>query len=507
MPEVDVGPAHLRARGPEQRAADGQIGFGKLTQFDRNVRRRHHGRENGSEHDLKYASNVPSHHLPHTIVDAAADLRAGRLSALALVDASLAAIQTGNSRTNAFIIVDADGARSAAHSADVDQSRGHYRGPLHGIPISVKDLFDVAGQPTTAASKVLAGHIASQDATAIARLRDAGAIFIGRTNMHEFALGPTGEDSAYGPVRHPLDTSRLSGGSSSGSAVAVATGMGLASLGSDTGGSIRIPAAACGIVGLKPTLGEIPTDGVVPLSVTFDHVGPLARSVADAALLWAILRGQPPQPLTAPAVSSLSLASVVGYFTSAVVDEVRVPFEAALAALRSAGAHLSTVEISGADRTVETYTNIALPEAALWHASFLATRAAEYTTPVRNRLEAGQKTTAVAYLDARRTRLALAAAVDAALEGRQALVLPSLPILAPVLGAAEVTVDPVRHQTMNVRAAMLRQTQLFNITGHPAISLPIKSDGLPVGMQIVGRRGATADLLAVAAAIEPLVRP
>jgi aspartyl-tRNA(Asn)/glutamyl-tRNA(Gln) amidotransferase subunit A len=450
---------------------------------------------------------VPSHHLPHTIVDAAADLRAGRVSSFDLVEASLMAIQAGNARTNAFIRFDADEARSAAHSADVEQRRGHVRGPLHGIPISVKDLFDIAGQPTTAASKVLAGHIATQDATAVARLRDAGAIFLGKTNLHEFALGPTGEDSAYGLVRHPLDTSRLAGGSSSGSAVAVATGMGLASLGSDTGGSIRIPAAACGIVGLKPTLGEVPTDGVIPLSVTLDHVGPLARSVGDAALLWAILRGQPPQTLSPAATSSLALASVTGYFASAVVDEVRVPFEAALAALRSAGVQISTVEISGADRTAETYTNIALPEAALWHASFLETRPSDYTAPVRSRLEAGRKTTAVAYLEARRTRLALTAAVDAALEGRQALVLPSLPIPAPVIGAAEVTVDPVRHQTLPVRAAMLRHTQLFNITGHPAISLPIKTDGLPVGLQIVGRRGATADLLAVAAAIEPLVRP
>jgi Asp-tRNA(Asn)/Glu-tRNA(Gln) amidotransferase A subunit family amidase len=443
--------------------------------------------------------------MPLTITDATDGLRPGRLTSVDLVDACLNAIQAHNTRTNAFITVDDGAARLAAHTADVDRKRGTVRGPLHGIPISIKDLYDVAGQPTTAASKVLAGQVAARDAAAVARLREAGAIFLGKTNLHEFALGPTGEDSAYGLVRHPMDSERLAGGSSSGSAVAVATLMGLASLGSDTGGSIRIPAAACGVVGLKPAFGDVPLDGAVPLSVTLDHAGPITRSVGDAATMWAVLAGRPAVSLAAPATSSLALGAVTGYFARVVSDDVRGPYEAALDALRAVGVNVRPVEILGADRTVETYTNIALPEAALWHAHYLETRPGDYTAAVRSRLEAGQKITAVQYLAARQRRLSLAEAVDAALAGCQALVLPTLPIVAPIIGAAEVTTDPIRHQTMPVRAAMLRMTQLFNITGHPAITLPVKTHGLPVGLQLVGPRGATADLLALAAAIEGVV--
>jgi aspartyl-tRNA(Asn)/glutamyl-tRNA(Gln) amidotransferase subunit A len=440
--------------------------------------------------------------MPQTITDATAGLRDGRWSSADLVDASLTAIRTHNSRTNAFIRVDEDAARLAAHTADVDRQRGNDRGPLHGIPMSVKDLFDIADLPTTAASKVLAGQVASKDATAIARLRHAGAIFIGKTNLHEFALGPTGDDSAFGLVHHPLDHERLAGGSSSGSAAAVATLMGLASLGSDTGGSIRIPAAACGIVGLKPSLGEVPLDGAVPLSVTLDHGGPLTRSVADAATLWAILADRPAISEKRPSTGAIALGAAVGYFANTVTDEVRAPYEAALDALRTAGVNVRPVEIAGADKIVETYTNIALPEAALWHARYLETQAYDYTPPVRGRLEAGQKITAVQYLAARQRRVALADAVDAALAGCEALVLPTLPILAPVIGTTEIVVDPFRHKTMPVRQALLKQTQLFNVTGHPAITLPVKTSGLPVGLQLVGRRGATAELLAVALAIE-----
>ena len=443
--------------------------------------------------------------MPLTIADATEALRAGRVTSVDLVDASLNAIRSHNARTNAFILVDEDASRLAAHTADVDRKRGHERGPLHGIPVSVKDIFDIAGQPTTAASRVLAGQVAKKDATAVARLRDAGAIFLGKTNLHEFALGPTGEDSAYGLVHHPMDSARLAGGSSSGSAAAVATLMGLASLGSDTGGSIRIPAAACGIVGLKPSFGEVPLDGVVPLSITLDHAGPLARSVGDAAILWSVLAARPAEPLMRPAPGTISLGAAVGYFTNPLADDVRGPFDAALAALRDAGVNIRPVEIAGTAKIVETYSHISLPEAAVWHAKYMETRPADYTNAVRTRLEMGQKTTAVQYLAARQQRLTFIDAVDAALTSCQALVLPTLPILAPKIGVSEVMIDPIHHQMMGVRPAMLRLTQLFNLTGHPAITLPVKAPDLPVGLQLVGRRGATADLLDVAAAIEGVV--
>ncbi|HTJ24371.1 MAG TPA: amidase [Gemmatimonadaceae bacterium] len=417
-----------------------------------------------------------------------------------LLDAALAAIAEHNARTNAFILVDEQGARAAARAVDDERRRGVDRGPLHGLPISIKDLVDVAGQPTTAASRVRAGHVAARDATIVTRLRDAGAVLIGKTNLHEFALGTTSEESAFGPVRNPHDTSRSAGGSSGGSAVAVATGMGMASIGTDTGGSIRIPAAACGIVGLKPSLGEVPTDGVVPLSATLDHVGPLARSVDDAATLWAVLASRPMPSQDRRDPRSLTLGAPAGYFTALLTPEVRTAYENALQRLRALGVNIEPRTVQGTESIVEAYTSISLPEAAHWHTPTLDSRARDYQPPVRERLERGRTIAAISYLRARDTRELLRRAVDTALEGCDALVLPTLPIVAPPIGAADVAMD--NGETIAVRAAMLRLTQLFNVTGHPAISLPISSDGLPVGLQLVGRRDETERLLSSALVCE-----
>ena len=228
----------------------------------------------------------------HTIVQLARAIESRRVTAEAATTQCLDAIADRNQSLNAFITVFADEALAAARQADAEIAAGRYRGPLHGVPISLKDLFDVAGVATTAASRVRANHVATSDATVVKRLRAAGAIFVGKNNLHEFALGTTNEDSAFGPARHPQDPNRSPGGSSGGSAAAVLAGMAYASIGTDTGGSVRIPAAACGLVGLKPALGEIPTDGVVPLSSTLDHVGPICRSAGDARMLHDVLRGQ-----------------------------------------------------------------------------------------------------------------------------------------------------------------------------------------------------------------------
>jgi aspartyl-tRNA(Asn)/glutamyl-tRNA(Gln) amidotransferase subunit A len=417
-------------------------------------------------------------------------------SANDLLDAALAAIAEHNAATNAFILVDETGARAAARAVDDERRRGVDRGPLHGLPISVKDLIDVAGQPTTAGSRVRAGHVATSDAPIVRRLRDAGAVLIGKTNLHEFALGTTSEESAYGAVRNPHDTSRSAGGSSGGSAAAVASGMGVASIGSDTGGSIRIPAAACGVVGLKPSLGEVPTEGVVPLSTTFDHVGPLSRTVDDAAAVWAVIAGRPIPRLESRDARSLTFGLLGGYFMGLLGSEVRDAFENAVERLRMCGVTIDERTVQGTDTIVETYTSISLSEAARYHAPMLASRAADYQPPVRQRLEFGRTIPAVAYLGAMDTRQTLSHAVDAALDGCDALLLPALAIVAPPLGASEVRVD--NGDTILVRAAMLRLTQLFNITGHPAISVPIRSSGLPVGLQLVGRRGQTEALLSTA---------
>jgi Asp-tRNA(Asn)/Glu-tRNA(Gln) amidotransferase A subunit family amidase len=409
------------------------------------------------------------------------------------LEEALAAIAEHNPRTNAFVLVDETGARAAARAVDEERRRGVDRGPLHGMPISVKDLIDVAGQPTTAASRVRRGHVAARDATVVQRLREAGAVLIGKANLHEFALGTTSEESEFGPVRNPYDLTRSAGGSSGGSAAAVATGMGVASIGSDTGGSIRIPAAACGVVGIKPSLGEVPTEGVVPLSKTLDHVGPLARRIDDAAAVWAVIAARPIPRLEAP--RTLTLGALGDYFTALLTADVRAAFEDALERLRVSDVVIEPRTVRGSEQIVEAYTNISLPEAAHWHAPTLDERASDYQGPVRERLERGRTIAAVSYLRAMDRREQLRVAVDAALEGCDALVLPTLPIVAPPLGALDATMD--NGDTIPVRAAMLRLTQLFNITGHPAISLPIASSGLPVGMQLVGHRDRTEDLISI----------
>ena len=239
-----------------------------------------------------------------TITELSRRLESREVSSSDVTEACLERIAAENGRLNAFITVLADRARADARRADAEIAGGRYRGPLHGVPISLKDLIDLAGAPTTAASRVLEGRVAAADAAVTARLRDAGAVFLGKCNLHEFAFGTTSEDSAFGPVRNPSDPTRSAGGSSGGSAAAVVTGMGFASIGTDTGGSIRIPAAVCGCVGLKPTIGELPCDGIIPLSRTLDHVGPIARSVEDAWLLYHAMAGTAnPLPLPAGARS------------------------------------------------------------------------------------------------------------------------------------------------------------------------------------------------------------
>lgn len=415
---------------------------------------------------------------------------------------ALAAVDQHAQRTNAFIYVDAEGARAAARAVDQERKSGVDRGPLHGMPISIKDLIDIAGRPTTAASNVRRAHIAAEDAPVIRRLREAGAVIIGKTNLHEFALGTTSEESAFGAVHNPHDVTRSPGGSSGGSAAAVACGMGEASIGSDTGGSIRIPAAACGVVGLKPSIGEVPTDGVVPLCATFDHVGPITRSVEDAAAFWAVLAAQPLPRLEKPR-GSITMGAVGGYFTALLDEHVRTAFDGAIERLRASGIATPARTVIGTEKIIDAYVNLSLAEAAHWHAPTLDARASDYQPPVRERLLKGRTISAVDYLTARATCADLRLAVDAALDGCDALVLPSLAITAPKHGAVDVAMD--NGTTILVRAAMLRLTQLFNMTGHPAISVPIATNGMPVGLQVVGRRGETTSLLAVAKVVVDLL--
>jgi aspartyl-tRNA(Asn)/glutamyl-tRNA(Gln) amidotransferase subunit A len=432
-------------------------------------------------------------------------LRAGTITSAEVTDECLRHIETDNPRLNAFILVMAEDARRQAREMDEELAARRDRGPLHGVPISIKDIFDVRGTATTAASRVREGHIAARDAPAIAHLRQAGAVFIGKTNLHEFAFGTTNEDSAFGPARNPHDPSRSPGGSSGGSAASVAAGMALATIGSDTGGSIRIPAAACGLVGLKPTYGEVSVEGVVPLSPTFDHVGPLAQSVADACLVYHALLGDPAALPPAPMpISGLRLAVPRKYFCEMLDDEVRARFEEALDRLRTAGAHVDDIELHHADDVAPIYLHVVLADAAAYHAIALETMPERYTAPVRLRLEMGRYVLAEDYVRALAGRELLRREVDAALAQHDALMLPTLPIPAPPLGATAVQVGTT---TEPVRNVMLRLTQLFNATGHPAISLPTghTRNGLPCAAQLVGCRMETDALLRVALACEPYI--
>jgi aspartyl-tRNA(Asn)/glutamyl-tRNA(Gln) amidotransferase subunit A len=441
-----------------------------------------------------------------TIVDFGRQLRARDITAEQVTEECLRRVGQDNARLNAFILVMADEARRQAREADRELAAGHDRGPLHGVPISIKDLFDLRGTPTTAASRVRDGHVADRDAPAITHLRQAGAVFIGKTNLHEFAFGTTSEDSAFGPVRNPHDPSRSPGGSSGGSAVSVATGMALATLGTDTGGSIRIPAAACGIVGLKPSTGEVSTDGVVPLSRTFDHVGPLARSVADAWLMYrALLGGAIAKPPAPRPTNGLRLAVPRGYFCEILDDEVRARFEEALEALRSAGAQIDDVEIRHAGVISPVYLQICLADASAYHAKTLETMPDRYTATVRLRLEMGRYILGEDYARALAGRDLLRREVDAALAEHDALVMPTLPIPAPPIGANTIRVGATEEPIRNL---MLRLTSPFNVTGHPAMALPCgaSSAGLPCSLQLVGARGQTEALVSVGLSVEDVGR-
>ncbi len=441
-----------------------------------------------------------------TIAQLAQALRSRDVTAAAVADECLTVIAERNPLLNAFITVFTEQARDQARRADEDIAAGRYRGPLHGVPVSLKDLIDVKGSPTTAASRVREGHLAAADAPVVTRLREAGAILIGKTNLHEFALGTTNEDSAFGPARHPLDPARSPGGSSGGSAASVLAGMAYASIGTDTGGSIRIPAAACGLVGLKPTIGEISTGGIVPLSSTLDHVGPLCLSVEDAAIVYDVLRGVAPAEHERGETRGLRLGVLRGYFTAMLDPQVASAFEHASARLREAGATLHDADIAHAGDIAPIYLHLVLSEAAVYHAKTLESRTDDYTANVRQRLEVGRYILAEDYVRARRGREVLTAEVDAALAECDALLVPSVPIPAHKIGVSSVRIGGSDESIRNVT---LRLTQLFNVTGHPALTIPCGStpEGLPIGAQLVGRRGGTAKLLTVARAVEPYLGP
>lgn len=446
-----------------------------------------------------------------TIEQASNLLRKKEVSPLDLVDTLLARIERLNPALNAFITVLAERARRQARAAGREIQHGNWRGPLHGMPISLKDNIWTRGIRTTAGSKILGDFVPRVDAEVASRLAGVGAILLGKTNLHEFAYGVTNENPHFGSTHNPWAQDRISGGSSGGSAAAVAAGLCFASVGTDTGGSIRIPSALCGIVGLKPTFGLVSLAGIVPLAESFDHAGPLTRSVADACIVLQAIAGKYPKGTAPPGYRKLRrdrprrfrLGWPKQYFFERLDDEVRRAVEKAAECLESLGARIEKVSLPKLADSVVPSTNIALAEATHYHESqgFYPARVKEYGEDVQDRLEWGTKISAVDYLHALGVRREVQRDFDAAFDRVDAILAPASPIVAPLLGQDEVI---IAGEAEPVRSALLRLNRPANLTGHPAISIPcgFTAEGLPIGLQLIGPRWGEARLLAIALAYE-----
>jgi aspartyl-tRNA(Asn)/glutamyl-tRNA(Gln) amidotransferase subunit A len=428
--------------------------------------------------------------------------RKRKLSPVELTKFMLSRIGLLNPRLNAYITVTSELALAQAKKAEAElcsprSRKGRPdRGPLHGIPISLKDNIYTAGIRTTAGSKILKDFVQLHDAPLVTQLLEAGAVLLGKTNMHEFAYGVTSNNPHYGPVHNPWDLARISGGSSGGSAAAVAAGLCHGSVGTDTGGSIRIPAALCGIVGLKPTIGRVNTDGTIPLSPKLDCVGPLARSAEDAALLLdpILVRGKHEEHLSSSSKRSsrkqeFKLGMPDEFFFDIISRDVLKVFQAALHSLCKLGAKIKNVSIPLLQETENAGNQIAWPEATHYHqqAGWFPARAVEYGDDVRTRLEMGTKVPAAVYLEALELRDKFIQQIHLTMAdaGVDALVVPTTPITAPLINEETTRINDKDHST---RTLLLRNNRPANLAGVPAISIPcgFTPAGLPVGLQLIG---------------------
>lgn len=442
-----------------------------------------------------------------TLAEAAAAVRTRSVSPVELTSAMLDRIARLDGSLRAFITVSAEVALAQARRAEEAVGRGERGGALLGVPLALKDLFDTAGVATTGGSRILAGRVPERDATVVTRLQGAGAVMLGKLNMHEFAFGVTTTNPHHGYCRNPWDTERIPGGSSGGSGAAMAARLCFGSLGSDTGGSIRIPAALCGITGLKPTYGRVSRAGVLPLSWSLDHAGPMTRTVEDAALILQVIAGHDPaDPASARAPVPDYLAELDGgvrglrvgvpraYFYEGAQPGVLARVEAALDVLRGAGAEVQVVAIPDLDLAGAAFAPIISVEAAAYHAHWLRERPEQYGDDVRLRLEQGALYPAVQYLQAQQARRRVVAGFAAALAAVDVLVTPTVPVTAPAL-----------HETIVATPNPLtRCTFPLDVCGFPALSVPCGFDGggLPVGLQIIGRPWEEATVLRAGRAYE-----
>ncbi len=427
-------------------------------------------------------------------------------AASARLDQALSAIQNSSGEgARACLTVYAEAARAAANASDARQRAGQSLGPLDGAIVSIKDLFDVKGEVTRAGSKVLAeeGAPASADAPVVARLRAAGCVIVAKTNMSEFAFSGVGHNPHFGTPGNPTDRARVPGGSTSGGAVAVADGMCEIAIGSDTGGSTRIPAALCGIVGWKPSRQRVPTEGAFPLSFTLDSIGPMANSVRECANADAVMAGDQPAALEPASLAGLRLGIVQGMPFDGIDDTIAKAWEAAIGRLGKAGAKLTdeTLALIPEMIAVNSKGGFAPTEAYAIHRDRLKRRGPDVDQNIRARIERGGSVPAADYIEMAQQRARLIRAMDARLEGLDALILPTTPIVAPKL--AEVA-TPETFGRKNM--LLLRNPSMINFFDLCAISLPLpRSGGLAAGLMVVARNGQDRRLFRIAAAMERLL--
>jgi aspartyl-tRNA(Asn)/glutamyl-tRNA(Gln) amidotransferase subunit A len=429
------------------------------------------------------------------------------VSPVELAQACLARIEKLNPHLNAFITVTGTEALDAARKAEAEIARGEWKGPLHGIPLAVKDLIETAGVKTTAASAVLQDNVPNADAEVIRRLKSAGAILLGKLNLHEFAYGGSGVIGHFGPARNPWNTAHITGGSSSGSAAAVAACLCYGAIGTDTAGSIRLPAACCGITGLKPTYGLVSARGVIPLSWSLDHVGPMARTAVDAALMLQVIAAYDPQdigsqkfpPVYYPSAIEESIATlrigVAHDYWNEVDGEIKSAVDSAVTALGKITAGAQEVELS-----TETDRTLVRCEAYAYHQKYLSAKEKGYDPETVRRIGSGADVTAPQYIQAQRELLQQRRQILQMFERIDLILTPTTPLLAPTFTELQAAPDQLRNKEM----IMLRNTRPFNVYGLPSISVNcgFSKSGLPIGLQIIGAPGSEGSVLGLAHAYQ-----
>jgi aspartyl-tRNA(Asn)/glutamyl-tRNA(Gln) amidotransferase subunit A len=449
--------------------------------------------------------------------DASALLRTKKVSPVELTQACISRIERLNPQLNAFITVSAESALAEARRAEAEIHQGRWRGALHGIPIALKDLVDTSGVRTTAASGLFKDRIPVEDAEVVRRLRAAGAVFLGKLNMHEFAYGGSSVISYFGPVRNPWNPAHCSGGSSGGSAAAVAAYLCYGAIGSDTGGSIREPASYCGIVGLKPTYGRVSTAGAIPLSWSLDHLGPMTRTVTDAALMLQVIAGYDPRDTASADTSVPDYAATIGsstsslrigvprdYFYEGLHPDIHSAMEAALSVLKTLGGNQLDIAPLVTDATYASVMDpciaVLQAEAYAFHQEYVANNPELYQKQTMERILAGAKVTTPTYVHSLRQLEHLRRSVSRRVEGADLLITPTTPV--PPYTIADLQSDPAAERPKEVR--MLRNTRPFNMLGMPTISVPcgFTQSGLPVGMQITGASGDEVTILRLAHAYQ-----